>query len=178
MVDRITPRTTEALETEIATYWVHNAQSPVHAAAFIKWVLEDRFASDFPDLSKVGVEIVADVVPYEETKIRILNGGHTGLAYLGALAGHETFDQAMQDQEIRAHFDAWERDEVLIGLDKNMRDKFKDSEHFEDCAEFCEIYDQNSFDPAYDNMPIEHFEPMVRRVFAKPRKSIYKKESK
>ena len=65
-----------------------------------------------------------------------------------------------------------------IGLDKNMRDKFKDSEHFEDCAEFCEKYDQNSFDPAYDNMAIEHFEPMVRRVFAKPRKSIYKKESK
>ena len=47
-------------------------------------------------------------------------GGHTGLAYLAALAGHETFDQAMQDQEIRAHFDAWERDEVLIGLDKNI----------------------------------------------------------
>ena len=59
-----------------------------------------------------------------------------------------------------------------------MRDKFKDSEHFEDCAEFCEKYDQSSFDPAYDNMAIEHFEPMVRRVFAKPRKSIYKKESK
>ena len=120
MVDRITPRTTEALETEMATYFGHNAQSPVHAESFIQWVLEDRFASDFPDLSKVGVEIVADVVPYEETKIRILNGGHTGLAYLGALAGHETFDQAMQDQEIRAHFDAWERDEVLIGLDKNI----------------------------------------------------------
>jgi D-arabinitol 4-dehydrogenase len=82
--------------------------------------LENNFASDFPDLGKVGVEVVTDVVPYEETKIRILNGGHTGLAYLGALAGHATFDQAMHDQDIRAHFDAWERDEVLKGLDSNI----------------------------------------------------------
>ena len=117
MVDRITPRTTEALETEIKTYWGQYAQSPVHSEAFIQWVLENNFASDFPDLSEVGVEIVADVAPFEEAKIRILNGGHTGLAYLAALAGHETFDQAMQDQEIRVHFDAWERNEVLIGLD-------------------------------------------------------------
>ena len=120
MVDRITPRTTEALETEIKTYWGQYAQPPVHSEAFIQWVLENNFASDFPDLSEVGVEIVADVAPFEEAKIRILNGGHTGLAYLAALAGHETFDQAMQDQEIRVHFDAWERNEVLIGLDTNI----------------------------------------------------------
>ena len=120
MVDRITPRTTEALETEVAANWEQYAQSPVHAETFIQWVLENNFASDFPDLAKVGVEVVGDVVPYEETKIRILNGGHTGLAYLGALAGHATFDQAMHDQDIRAHFDAWERDEVLKGLDSNI----------------------------------------------------------
>ena len=120
MVDRITPRTTEALEAEIATHWGQYAQSPVHSETFTQWVLENKFASDFPDLSKVGVEIVADVIPFEEAKIRILNGGHTGLAYLAALAGHDTFDQAMQDQEIRVHFDTWERNEVLIGLDNNI----------------------------------------------------------
>ena len=64
-----------------------------------------------------------------------------------------------------------------IGLDKNMRDRFRGNKHFDACAEFCEKYDQNSFDPDYENMPIEKFEPMVRRVFAKPKKSIYKKES-
>ena len=62
-----------------------------------------------------------------------------------------------------------------IGLDKNMRDEFKDHEYWDDCAEFCAKYDQNSFDPDYKNMPIEEFIPMVHNVFSSPRKSIYKK---
>ena len=62
-----------------------------------------------------------------------------------------------------------------LGLDKNMRDEFKDSPYWHACAEFCAKYDQNSFDPEYDNMPIEAFEPMVRKVFSRPRNSIYKK---
>ena len=64
-----------------------------------QWVLEDKFAGPVPTLDKVGVEIVENVHPYEEAKIRILNGGHTGLSYLGALAGHKTFDAAMRDPE-------------------------------------------------------------------------------
>ena len=62
-----------------------------------------------------------------------------------------------------------------IGLDKNMRDEFKDHEYWDDCAEFCAKYDQNSFDPEYENMSIEEFIPMVHKVFSRPRKSIYKK---
>jgi predicted HD phosphohydrolase len=62
-----------------------------------------------------------------------------------------------------------------LGLDKNLRDEYKDNENWQACAEFCAKYDQNSFDPNYDSMSIEEFEPMVRRVFAQPRNSIYKK---
>ena len=62
-----------------------------------------------------------------------------------------------------------------LGLDKNMRDEYKDNDNWHACAEFCSKYDQNSFDPNYDSMSIEEFEPMVRRVFAQPRNSIYKK---
>jgi len=62
-----------------------------------------------------------------------------------------------------------------MGLDKNMRDQFKDHEYWNDCAEFCAKYDQNSFDPEYENLPIEEFIPMVQNVFAKPRNSIYKR---
>ena len=62
-----------------------------------------------------------------------------------------------------------------LGLDKNMRDQFKGHEFWNDCAEFCSKYDQNSFDPEYENMDIEEFIPMVHNVFAKPKNSIYKK---
>ena len=83
-------------------------------------MLEDRFAGRMPDLVKVGVEVVGDVDPYEEAKIRILNGGHTGLAYLGALAGHDTFDEAMRDPELRFHIDCLEGEEILPGLQRAL----------------------------------------------------------
>jgi len=60
-----------------------------------------------------------------------------------------------------------------LGLDRDMRDRYREHPHWRDCAEFCAIYDQNSFDPAYDTMTLEDFEPMVREVFARPRNSIY-----
>jgi predicted HD phosphohydrolase len=62
-----------------------------------------------------------------------------------------------------------------IGLDREMREQYRGHPHFEYCAQFCHLYDQNSFDPAYDSMPLEAFEPMLRRVVARPKTSIYKK---
>lgn len=120
MVDRITPRSTPALLDEARALFPDLAHSPVHSEDYIQWVLEDNFASRMPDLGHAGVEIVDDVDPYEEAKIRILNGGHTGLAYFGALAGHATFDQAMRDQALRRHFDRLETDEVLPGLQLDL----------------------------------------------------------
>ena len=120
MVDRITPRSTPELKNEIYQVFPKYAGHPVHAETFLQWVIEDNFASGMPDLKRVGVQIVANVEPYEEAKIRILNGGHTGLAYLGALAGYVTFDQAISDSKLRDYFDKWELNEVLPGLDKNI----------------------------------------------------------
>jgi predicted HD phosphohydrolase len=60
-----------------------------------------------------------------------------------------------------------------LGLDRNLRDRFRSHEWFRDCAEFCEKYDQNSFDPNYDTQSLEAFEPAVRKLFAAPRRSIY-----
>lgn len=62
-----------------------------------------------------------------------------------------------------------------IGLDKNLREKFKDSPHYEYCAQFCHLYDQAAFDPDYDSEPLEFFVPMVERVFSKPVNSMYLK---
>jgi len=63
-----------------------------------------------------------------------------------------------------------------LGLDRNMREAFRGHPHFEACAAFCEKYDQAAFDPDYDTMPLAAFVPMVERVFARPRASIYLKD--
>jgi predicted HD phosphohydrolase len=60
-----------------------------------------------------------------------------------------------------------------LGLNKNLRDEYRGHPWFDYTAEFCEKYDQSSFDPGYESMPIEAFEPMVRRVMSKPVRSIY-----
>jgi len=60
-----------------------------------------------------------------------------------------------------------------LGLDRDMRDEFKGHPDFEYTAQFCHLYDQNAFDPNYDTMPLEAFEPMLRRVLAAPKRSIY-----
>ena len=60
-----------------------------------------------------------------------------------------------------------------LGLDRNMRDQFRGHPSFGATLEFCERYDQNSFDPRYDTLPLDAFEPMVQRVLAAPKRSIY-----
>lgn len=60
-----------------------------------------------------------------------------------------------------------------LGLDRNMRDQFKDHPWYEYTAQFCHLYDQAAFDPEYESEPLEFFEPMVERVFASPVRSMY-----
>lgn len=61
----------------------------------------------------------------------------------------------------------------FIGMDRDIREQFRGDKHFEACREFCEKYDQSAFDPAYESEPLSFFEPMVRRVFARPINSMY-----
>ena len=117
MVDRITPRTTDALRQEVEELFPGFGSTTVQTEEYTQWVIEDKFASDFPDLTKVGVVITDDIEPYEETKIRILNGGHTSLAYLGALSGYDTFDQVMNDPTHRNHFRQLQKEEIAPSID-------------------------------------------------------------
>jgi D-arabinitol 4-dehydrogenase len=117
MVDRITPRTTDALRQEVEDLFPGFGSTTVQTEEYTQWVIEDKFASDFPDLTKVGVVITDDIEPYEETKIRILNGGHTSLAYLGALSGYDTFDQVMNDPTHRNHFKQLQKEEIAPSID-------------------------------------------------------------
>ncbi|MBU1376796.1 MAG: HD domain-containing protein [Alphaproteobacteria bacterium] len=62
-----------------------------------------------------------------------------------------------------------------LGLDRDMREEWRGHEWFEYTAQFCHLYDQNSFEPGYDTMPLEAFVPMMRRVMDVPKHSIYRK---
>ena len=65
----------------------------------------------------------------------------------------------------------------FLGLDRNMRDQYRGHPHFEATAQFCHLYDQNSFDPGFTSMPLEAFVPMIGRVFDRPKRSIYLRAS-
>ncbi len=120
MVDRITPKPDRRVFDEVARLFGRVDDPSVLSEDYIQWVIEDNFAAQRPPLGQVGVQIVDSVVPYEETKILVLNGGHTSLSYLGVLQGHHTFDQAMNDAELEVHFRAYENEEVLPGLPQDL----------------------------------------------------------
>ena len=64
-----------------------------------------------------------------------------------------------------------------LGLDRNLRDRFKHHPHYDRTEEFCALYDNPAFDPRAETLPIEEFMPLLRRVMAQPRQSIYLKET-
>ena len=119
MVDRITPKIDLQELQEIQRMFNRQDDCSVFSEDFIQWVIEDNFAGIRPPLDEVGVEIVDDVEPYENTKIRILNGGHTVLAYLGVLKGYETFDSAIRDSELSDFFDGIQSEEIIPSLPIN-----------------------------------------------------------
>jgi fructuronate reductase len=89
MVDRIVPATTDAdIADNDAALGVHDA-APVVCEPFRQWVIEDAFVAGRPAWERAGAEIVADVAPFEAMKLRLLNGSHSALAYLGFLAGDD-----------------------------------------------------------------------------------------
>ena len=101
MVDRIVPATTSADIDALEARLDLRDQGAVFAEPFSQWVIEDRFAGPRPGWDKVGAELVADVAPYETAKLRMLNGAHSAMAYLGLERGHEFVDQAIADPLLR-----------------------------------------------------------------------------
>ncbi len=101
MVDRITPATTPRIAPRFRGALGVDDAAPVVTEPFSQWVIEDRFPEGRPDWSIAGAEFVTDVAPYENMKLRLLNGSHSTLAYLGYLAGYETVADTMKDANYR-----------------------------------------------------------------------------
>jgi mannitol-1-phosphate/altronate dehydrogenase len=97
MVDRITPQTTDDDRAMVAEVFGVTDAWPVVTEPFRQWVIEDTFTFGRPPLEEVGAQIVPDVHPYETMKLRLLNGSHQALAYLGYLAGHRFVHEAAAD---------------------------------------------------------------------------------
>lgn len=97
MVDRITPATTAADRAEAAALLGLADEGVVVTEPFRQWVVEDAFAAGRPAWERAGAVLTEDVAPYEAMKLRLLNGSHSLLAYLGALAGHDHVADAVAD---------------------------------------------------------------------------------
>ena len=117
MVDRIVPATTEADIAEAARLLGAADAAPVVAEPYIQWVIEDRFAAARPHWEEVGAELVTDVAPFETMKLRLLNGSHSALAYLGYLAGYDFIWQASSDPEFATLVERLMTEEVIPTLE-------------------------------------------------------------
>jgi fructuronate reductase len=117
MVDRIVPATKpEDIARVEALTGLHDAAPVIHEP-FRQWVVEDDFVDGArPDLAAVGVELVGNVTEYEHMKLRMLNGTHSSLAYLGYLAGHETIADCMAEPLFDAFVRRLWREEIIPAL--------------------------------------------------------------
>jgi fructuronate reductase len=116
MVDRIVPATTEDDRAEAARLLGVRDEAVVVAEPFLQWVIENDFAGDRPAWERGGAVLTADVAPWEQAKLRMLNATHSMLAYLGALRGYETIAEAVRDDELSRLSQALMADDVVPTL--------------------------------------------------------------
>jgi fructuronate reductase len=116
MVDRIVPATTDADRAEIEVALGMRDEAAVVTEPFSQWVIEDKFAGPRPAWEKHGAQITSDVHAYENAKLRMLNGAHSALAYLGLKRGHEFVHQAIGDAALAPQIDRLMREEAATSL--------------------------------------------------------------
>lgn len=122
MVDRIVPATTDADIHAFAAATGVEDRALVTGEPFLQWVIEDRFCGPRPDFAAFGAQLTDAVAPWEEAKLRLLNGAHSALAYLAGLAGVEFVHQAIALPEYRRLVDRlWDESAATLspppGLD-------------------------------------------------------------
>lgn len=110
MVDRIVPATTAQDIARINALSGQPDGAPVMHEPFSQWVITDDFQGAHPDFSAHGVQIVPDIAPFEHMKLRMLNGAHSALAYLGTLSGFQSVAEAVADDAMAHYLDhLWHR---------------------------------------------------------------------
>ncbi|OZD02380.1 mannitol dehydrogenase [Rhodococcus sp. 06-235-1A] len=116
MVDRITPATTPAVVDDVRVEFGIDDRWPVRSESFSQWVVEDTFSFGRPPFDDVGVQLVADVAPYEHMKLRLLNGSHQAMSYLGILAGYTHVHEVMASPDLHEFVASYMRSEAAPTL--------------------------------------------------------------
>ena len=116
MVDRLVPAPTPADLAEASRLLGVTDRAAVATEPFRQWVIEDRFAADRPAWEKAGALIVPDVTPYELMKLRLLNGSHSLIAYLGLLRGYATIAETVARDDVAAAVRGLMDDDITPGL--------------------------------------------------------------
>lgn len=119
MVDSITPATDDRLRQRVASQAGYEDAMPVSREAFSQWVIEDRFSGPRPAWDRAGVTFTEDVTLFETAKIRLLNGAHSALSYVGMLAGYSTVRDAVADSDVCSYVRSMMLDEVCPTLRKS-----------------------------------------------------------
>lgn len=112
MVDSITPATDDALRMRVAEATGLEDAWPIQRERFTQWVIENHFVGERPALECAGVTFASEVRPFETAKLRLLNGAHSSLAYIGLGRGRETVAEAMTDPQLSAFVERLMRDDI------------------------------------------------------------------
>ncbi len=107
MVDRITPRPTDADIATVTELTGVCDRAPVVTEPFTEWVIEGDFVAARPAWEESGATFVDDIVPFEHRKLWLLNGSHSLMAYAGPIMGRETVYEAITDPVLRGWVDEW-----------------------------------------------------------------------
>ena len=113
MVDSITPATDAALRERVATALGCRDAWPVQRERYTQWVIEDRFCNARPPFEQAGVTLSNDIAGYDRAKLRLLNGAHSTLAWLGSLLELETVGDAMRFAPLAGFVERLMRDTIL-----------------------------------------------------------------
>ncbi|MEO5773590.1 MAG: mannitol dehydrogenase family protein [Sphingomicrobium sp.] len=116
MVDSITPATDDRLRALVREAAGSEDGIPVSREAFTQWIIEDVLPDGAPDFASAGVVLAKDVGAWERAKLRILNGAHSSLAYIGSLLGHETVADAMGDSQLAGFIERLVREDIIGSL--------------------------------------------------------------
>lgn len=116
MVDSITPATDDELRGKVRRELGLEDAWPVQRERFVQWVVEDELGADAPAFAAAGVTLTHDVAAFEKAKLRLLNGAHSTLAYVGLRLGHETVSQAMGDARLAGFVERMMRQDITTSL--------------------------------------------------------------